>query len=95
MYITVPRGDMHRTNDWALFISRNRILDAKALYVFPIIVGRKVEHLYQNIEALELSLSPGQIKALDDIVPFDKGFPFNAFVRISTEISSSPPCSPG
>ncbi|KIP07820.1 hypothetical protein PHLGIDRAFT_117790 [Phlebiopsis gigantea 11061_1 CR5-6] len=70
---------MHRTNDWALFISLNRILDAKGLYVFPIIGGRKVGHLYQNLEALELSLTPGQIKALDNIVPFDKGFPFIAF----------------
>ena len=54
----------------------------KAPYVFPIIGGRKVEHLQQNIEALELSLSSEQIKALDNIVPFDKGFPFSNFVRI-------------
>ncbi|KIP07809.1 hypothetical protein PHLGIDRAFT_127405 [Phlebiopsis gigantea 11061_1 CR5-6] len=51
----------------------------KAPYVFPIIGGRKVEHLYQNLEALELSLSSEQIKALDDIVPFNKGFPFSNF----------------
>lgn len=52
----------------------------KAPYVFPIIGGRKVEHLHQNLEALEISLTPEQIKTLDDIVPFDKGFPFNSFV---------------
>ena len=52
----------------------------KAPYVFPIIGGRKVEHFYQNIEALDISLSPEQIKTLDDIVPFDKGFPFTYFV---------------
>ncbi|EKM50555.1 uncharacterized protein PHACADRAFT_213470 [Phanerochaete carnosa HHB-10118-sp] len=51
----------------------------KAPYVFPIIGGRKVEHLYQNMEALDISLTPEQIKVLDDIVPFDKGFPFTAF----------------
>lgn len=62
----------------------------KAPYVFPIIGGRKVEHLYQNLEALELALSPEQIKALDDIVPFNKGFPFTAFVRSSLESSSCP-----
>lgn len=52
----------------------------KAPYVFPIIGGRKVEHLYDNIEALDIVLSPAQIKYLDGIVPFDKGFPFTAFV---------------
>ena len=62
----------------------------KAPYVFPIIGGRKVEHLYQNLEALELALSPEQIKALDDIVPFNKGFPFTAFVRASMEFLSCP-----
>lgn len=51
----------------------------KAPYVFPIIGGRKVEHLYDNIEALDIVLSPEQIKYLDGIVPFDKGFPFTAF----------------
>ena len=52
----------------------------KAPYVFPIVGGRKVEHLHQNLEALEISLSPEQIKAIDEIVPFDKGFPYNRFV---------------
>ncbi|KIP10770.1 hypothetical protein PHLGIDRAFT_115124 [Phlebiopsis gigantea 11061_1 CR5-6] len=51
----------------------------KAPYVFPIIGGRKIEHLHDNLEALEISLSPEQIKTLDDIVPFDKGFPFTYF----------------
>ena len=52
----------------------------KAPYVFPIIGGRKVEHLYQNLEALDISLTNEQIKALDDIVPFVKGFPYSNFV---------------
>ena len=52
----------------------------KAPYVFPIIGGRKVEHLHQNLEALDISLTPEQIKTLDNIVPFDKGFPFSGFV---------------
>ena len=49
----------------------------KAPYVFPIIGGRKVEHLHQNIEALSIHLTAEQIKQLDDIVPFKKGFPFD------------------
>ncbi|EKM59809.1 uncharacterized protein PHACADRAFT_206031 [Phanerochaete carnosa HHB-10118-sp] len=51
----------------------------KAPYIFPVIGGRKVEHLYQNLEALDISLTPEQIKSLDDIAPFDKGFPFASF----------------
>ncbi|KAK0213838.1 NADP-dependent oxidoreductase domain-containing protein [Armillaria fumosa] len=47
----------------------------KAPYVFPIIGGRKVEHLKANIEALDISLSKEQIEYLEGIVPFDPGFP--------------------
>ncbi|CAK5265822.1 unnamed protein product [Mycena citricolor] len=47
----------------------------KVPYCFPIIGGRKVEHLMSNIEALELSLSPEQIKFLEDVLTFDPGFP--------------------
>ena len=54
----------------------------KAPFVFPIIGGRKVEHLQQNLEALELHLTDEQIKRLDNIVPFNKGFPFAEFVRL-------------
>lgn len=47
----------------------------KAPYVFPIIGGRKVEHLKANLEALEILLSPEHIKYLESIVSFDLGFP--------------------
>ena len=47
----------------------------KTPYVFPIIGGRKVEHLNQNIEALKISLSQEQIEYLENVVPFDPGFP--------------------
>ncbi|KAH8112134.1 aryl-alcohol dehydrogenase [NADP+] [Phellopilus nigrolimitatus] len=47
----------------------------KTPYVFPIIGGRKVEHLLANIEALKISLSHEQIKYLESILPFDPGFP--------------------
>jgi aryl-alcohol dehydrogenase-like predicted oxidoreductase len=55
----------------------------KAPYVFPIIGGRKVEHSQANLEALDIALTDEQIKALDGIVPFDKGFPYSLFVRFS------------
>ena len=55
----------------------------KTPYVFPIIGGRKVEHLHANLEALEISLSPEQIAFLEGVVPFNKGFPYSFFVSIS------------
>ncbi|KIP10188.1 hypothetical protein PHLGIDRAFT_101518 [Phlebiopsis gigantea 11061_1 CR5-6] len=51
----------------------------KAPRVFPIVGGRKIEHLHANIEALSIALTPEQIKALDNIVPFKKGFPYDTF----------------
>ncbi|PPR07340.1 hypothetical protein CVT26_013656 [Gymnopilus dilepis] len=47
----------------------------KTPYVFPIVGGRKVEHLHSNIKALEIALSPEQIKYLESLEPFDPGFP--------------------
>ncbi|KAF8590780.1 aryl-alcohol dehydrogenase [Ramaria rubella] len=51
----------------------------KAPYVFPIIGGRKIEHLQENLEALSISLTNEQIKYLESILPFDSGFPTNIF----------------
>ncbi|KAJ7617197.1 Aldo/keto reductase [Roridomyces roridus] len=47
----------------------------KVPYCFPIVGGRKVEHLLQNIEALDICLSQEQIEYLESIIPFDVGFP--------------------
>jgi len=47
----------------------------KTTYVFPIIGGRKVEHLLANLEALNISLSDQQIKYLESVVEFNPGFP--------------------
>lgn len=47
----------------------------KTPYVFPLVGGRKVEQLYGNLEALDISLSPEQVKYLESIIPFDPGFP--------------------
>ena len=53
----------------------------KTPYVFPIIGGRKVEHLLANLEALDISLSDEQIKFLEAVEPFDLGFPHWLIVR--------------
>lgn len=55
----------------------------KAPYIFPIVGGRKVEHLHANLEALDISLSDEQMRTLDNIVPFNKGSPYTVFVSRS------------
>jgi hypothetical protein len=47
----------------------------KSPYVFPIIGGRKVEHLKSNIKALSLNLSGEDIRQIEGAVDFDIGFP--------------------
>ncbi|KAK7062847.1 putative aryl-alcohol dehydrogenase aad14 [Paramarasmius palmivorus] len=49
----------------------------KTPFVFPIIGGRKVEQLKDNLEALDITLTPEQIKFLESQVPFDIGFPIS------------------
>jgi len=49
----------------------------KAPYVFPIVGGRKIEHLKGNIEALTLELSDEDIKEIEGAREFDIGFPNN------------------
>ncbi|KAL1950334.1 hypothetical protein VTO73DRAFT_5458 [Trametes versicolor] len=44
-------------------------------YVFPIVCGRKVEHLHANIEALNIVLTPEHIKPMESAMPFKPGFP--------------------
>ncbi|EKM49009.1 uncharacterized protein PHACADRAFT_202121 [Phanerochaete carnosa HHB-10118-sp] len=63
------------TGDWKRTLEHRR----KASYVFPIIGGRKVGHLHQNLEALSLHLNDEHVKRLDDIVPFNKGWPYNCY----------------
>ncbi|EXJ64809.1 aryl-alcohol dehydrogenase AAD14 [Cladophialophora yegresii CBS 114405] len=52
--------------------------------VFPIIGGRKVEHLHDNIKALSIKLTDEQIQYLESQTEFDVGFPSN-FVGESPE----------
>ncbi|KAH9971014.1 NADP-dependent oxidoreductase domain-containing protein [Lactifluus volemus] len=47
----------------------------KVPYVFPIIGGRKVEHLQDNIAALDISLSPQQMERIESATFFKPGFP--------------------
>ncbi len=50
---------------------------AKAPNVFPLVGGRKVEHLKDNIQALSIRLTQKQIEYLESVRPFEVGFPNN------------------
>ena len=47
----------------------------KTPYVFPIVGGRKLDHIKGNIAALKMSLTEGDIKQIDSAYDFDYGFP--------------------
>ena len=47
----------------------------KTRYVCPLIGGRKVEHLMDNIKALSIHLTDQQIEYLDSVVPSHVPFP--------------------
>ncbi|KAI1863511.1 hypothetical protein JX265_008728 [Neoarthrinium moseri] len=47
----------------------------KALNVFPVVGGRKLEHIHDNIQAFSIRLIDGQIQYLESVQAFDMGFP--------------------
>ncbi|BCR94705.1 uncharacterized protein AKAW2_11751S [Aspergillus luchuensis] len=47
----------------------------KTPYLFPIIGGRTVEQLEENVQALSLELTADDVKDIDAAYPFDLGFP--------------------
>ena len=53
----------------------------KTPYVFPIFGGRRFEQLQENLEALEIALTPEHIKFIEGVLPFDAGFPHTMIVR--------------
>jgi len=66
----------------------------KAPYVYPIVGGRKVEHLKGNIEALSLQLSDEEIDDIDSATDFEVGFPMSFLfgmggVKYNTRMTSS------
>ncbi|KAH6676695.1 NADP-dependent oxidoreductase domain-containing protein [Halenospora varia] len=50
---------------------------SKTPYVFPIIGGRKIDHLKGNIDGLSVKLSPEDIEEIEGASTFDIGFPHN------------------
>ncbi|KAI1484488.1 putative aryl-alcohol dehydrogenase Aad14 [Biscogniauxia mediterranea] len=64
---------------------------AKYPYVFPIVGGRKVSHLQDNIQALKIKLTEEQIAYLESVNPFDLGFPGTV---IGPELNETLKCQP-
>jgi hypothetical protein len=54
----------------------------KLPYVFPVIGGRKVEQLKENIAALDISLTPEQMQRIEQSSPFVAGFPHGLVVSV-------------
>ena len=54
----------------------------KAPYVFPLVGGRKVEHLTGNIDALKVRLTDEHIKAIEDAKPFEKAWHAQIIVSV-------------
>ncbi len=57
----------------------------KAPYVFPIVGGRKIEHLKGNMEALSIQLSDEEINEIEAAVPFEVGFPMSMLFEFGGE----------
>ena len=45
-----------------------------------------MEHLKQNVKALEISLSAEQIQRIEGAKPIDLGFPYNYIVSTSVQL---------
>ncbi|KAB8274757.1 NADP-dependent oxidoreductase domain-containing protein [Aspergillus minisclerotigenes] len=61
-------------------------------YFFPVVGGRKVEHLRGTIAALDLSLSVEEMAQIEAAYPFDHGFP-HTFLS-GTHFDGSSPRTP-
>ena len=57
--------------------------------MFPIVGGRKVEHLKANIEALKLRLTKEDMDTIDGAYDFDLGFPHN-FLTLTGKAPQGP-----
>lgn len=57
---------------------------AKYPYVYPIVGGRKVEHLKGNIEALSISLSDEEVDEINGESDFQVAFPMDLLFELGT-----------
>ncbi|KAK9312670.1 NADP-dependent oxidoreductase domain-containing protein [Lipomyces starkeyi] len=60
----------------------------KALYVYPIVGCRKLEHLKDNIEALSVELTDEDLEEIESAYPFDVGFPMRMLFGLHDPVVS-------
>ena len=84
----IPSHRLFHSHAFAALVALAYVMQ-KTPYVFPIVGGRKVEHLMDNIAALEITLSEEQVKYLEDVLPFVRGFPHDMVVSLVLRSSSS------
>ncbi|KAH8093873.1 Aldo/keto reductase [Cristinia sonorae] len=60
----------------------------KAPFVFPIIGGRKVEHMMNNLEALDVALKPEHIEYIESVLPFDRGNLYGYFGSFDSDYNT-------
>ncbi|KAH7347666.1 aryl-alcohol dehydrogenase [Plectosphaerella cucumerina] len=63
----------------------------KARNVFPMIGGKRVEHIEDNIKALSISLTAAQMEQLEKAKEFDIGFPLDMIYDDPKETGIPPP----
>lgn len=63
----------------------------KTRNVFPLIGGRKIEHLHDNIKALSIHLTEDQIKSIESVKPLELGFPLDIIGEDPRETGVTPP----
>jgi len=51
----------------------------KTPYVFPIVGGRKVEQLRENLQALDITLTPEQMNRIESTKPFEPDFSYYVY----------------
>ncbi|OOF91920.1 hypothetical protein ASPCADRAFT_133975 [Aspergillus carbonarius ITEM 5010] len=66
----------------------------KAPYVFPIVGGRKVDHIKGSIEGLKLLLTDAEVAKIEEASSFDYGFP-HTFLSGSLFDNSTPKMASG
>ncbi|KAH7176117.1 aryl-alcohol dehydrogenase [Dactylonectria macrodidyma] len=63
----------------------------KTRNVFPLVGGRKIEHLHDNIKALSIHLTDDQINYIESVKNFEIGFPMDFIGDDPREAGKQPP----
>ncbi|KAL8886623.1 MAG: hypothetical protein Q9215_005711 [Flavoplaca cf. flavocitrina] len=83
--ISAVLNKVAKANGTALTSIALRYVMHKSPYVYPIVGGRKLEHLKGNIEALGIDLTDEEVDEIDAALPFDVGFPMTMLFEMTGE----------